>query len=55
MNVFITTGGKTVKQSETTLKELARRYRNVLLKCAFLNAVFFYANGTGGGGANYGK
>ena len=29
-----------MKQSKTTLKELAKRYRAVLLKCALLNAVF---------------
>ena len=41
MNGFIQKEeGKPMKQSETTLKELAKRYRAVLLKCALLNAVF---------------
>lgn len=28
-----------MKQSETTIKELTKRYRAVLLKCALMNAM----------------
>ena len=35
-----------MRQSKTTIKELTKRYRAVLLKCVLFNAVLFFGTGT---------